>query len=66
MKIKKLLKLFFIATSRALVCLALVPVSNSALAQANYPNKPIRFVVGFAAGGSDWLIFFHLCAGHHI
>ena len=56
MKIKKLLKLFFIATSRALVCLALVPFSNSAFAQANYPNKPIRFVVGFAAGGSTDMI----------
>ena len=51
MKIKKLLNVSFVVVS-----LTLVSFSNSALAQAGYPNKPIRFVVGFAPGGSTDMI----------
>ena len=35
---------------------ALLVLPLSAAAQSNYPNKPIRFVVGFAAGGSTDVI----------
>jgi tripartite-type tricarboxylate transporter receptor subunit TctC len=31
-------------------------VSSTAVAQANYPNKPIRLIVGFAPGGGSDLI----------
>ena len=31
----------------------LIAVANAASAQQDYPNRPIRFVVGFAAGGSS-------------
>ena len=32
------------------------PVVEATSAQARYPSKPIRFVVGFAAGGSTDMI----------
>lgn len=31
-------------------------VGSSAVAQADYPNKPIRLIVGFAPGGGSDLI----------
>jgi len=40
-----------------LVCVSLVP----ALAQEKYPNRPVKFVVSFAAGGSNDIIARVLC-----
>ena len=37
-------------------CFASLVLSHSALAQTQYPNKAIRFVVGFAPGGSTDMI----------
>ena len=37
--------------SRLLVSILMFLVAVSAFAQSNYPNKPIRIVIGYAAGG---------------
>ena len=37
--------------SRLLVSMLMFLVAVSAFAQSNYPNKPIRIVIGYAAGG---------------
>jgi tripartite-type tricarboxylate transporter receptor subunit TctC len=42
----------FRAASRALGALTLLPLPGIVRAQEAYPNRPIRIVVGFAAGGS--------------
>jgi tripartite-type tricarboxylate transporter receptor subunit TctC len=47
-------KLFKSLPRYAGAALLVLPLSVSA--QSNYPNKPIRFVVGFAAGGSTDVI----------
>ena len=47
-------KLFKSLSHYASAALLVLPLSVSA--QSNYPNKPIRFVVGFAAGGSTDVI----------
>jgi len=39
----------------ALACLAAALTGSSALAQ-NYPNRPIHFIVGFAAGGPNDIV----------
>jgi len=38
-------------TRRQLAALLATPLAAPALAQADYPNRPIRMIVGFAAGG---------------
>jgi len=47
-------KLFKSLSHYAGAALLVLPLSASA--QSNYPNKPIRFIVGFAAGGSTDVI----------
>ena len=40
-----------------LICASLMP----ALAQEKYPNRPVHFIVSFAAGGSNDIIARVLC-----
>ena len=39
-----------------LAALPLVATAGEAIAQSNYPNKPIRMIVGFAPAGPADLI----------
>ena len=42
---------FFVRVASAVLAVCLLAAGSQACAQADYPNKPIRLVVGFAAGG---------------
>ena len=46
---------FWLARLMSLGVLLALPVS-AALAQADYPNRPIRIIVGFAPGGSNDIV----------
>lgn len=42
--------------SLGIACIGLVALTSASLAQSNFPNKPIKYVVGFAPGGPSDLI----------
>ena len=42
--------------ARAVIALAAVSIASGALAQANYPERPIRMLVGFPAGGPSDIV----------
>jgi tripartite-type tricarboxylate transporter receptor subunit TctC len=42
--------------SLGISCLGLAALTSAAFAQSNFPNKPIKYVVGFAPGGPSDLI----------
>ena len=46
---------YFRGGALALICLVAALTGSSALAQ-NYPNRPIHFIVGFAAGGPNDIV----------
>ena len=45
-----------VALTRLLATGALLAFAGSAAAQQNYPNKPIRFIIPFAAGGATTVL----------
>ena len=46
---------------RPFLCLSLAPLlAGSALAQGNYPGKPVRFVIPFSAGSDQMMRLFNL------
>lgn len=47
---------YFSAALRTLALAALAALAASASAQSDYPNKPIRLITGYAAGGTTSLV----------
>jgi len=45
------MKISFASAARIVTCAGLLAFAASAAAQQDYPNKPIRFIVPYAAGG---------------
>src|SRR4051812_13355620 len=40
------------ATMTGLLCLSVVAAATAPLAAADYPNRPVRWLIGFPAGGA--------------